>query len=329
MSLFDEIQNDLIHEPDLSKILRRAKILAYKLGNDSFKQWVENEINGYDNDDPLPKYRILSVASMADLLVGNYVANNQSIPLLLIPAEIRNHFEKLEMFQGIKELESLMAQAQTSGGFLKMQIRAELYQFVHGKIYLNSQCIRAWRLLNSGKIEQIIETTKTNLLSFILELAEQYPELKEDSYSNGNISNEEIGQVFNNCIFEGISYIGNATNLKIRGGDMSTFDQRNQNVNTQYNAAGNMNFEDTQLFEEKIDKLIALVETSSLNTVQKIQTKSDIQAIKELASVEKSPEVVESAHSKIEAVENSFKMTSDMASLGMISLDFMKKKFEK
>jgi hypothetical protein len=70
-------------------------------------------------------------------------------------------------------------------------------------------------------------------------------------------------------------------------------------------------------FTDAIKKLLDLVESSSLTPVQKIKTKSDIQTIQELAALEKSPEVIEAANSKIEAVKEVISMTADMTSLGM------------
>ena len=56
-SVFDKIQDDILGATDLSLILRKAKVLAYKLKNQEFKDWVEHELNGYDENDLLPEYR--------------------------------------------------------------------------------------------------------------------------------------------------------------------------------------------------------------------------------------------------------------------------------
>ena len=49
MSLLNEIQCDLLNDSiKTSSILRKAYILARKLGDDNFLAWVDNELNGYD-----------------------------------------------------------------------------------------------------------------------------------------------------------------------------------------------------------------------------------------------------------------------------------------
>jgi hypothetical protein len=41
----------------LSDLLRKAKILAVRLGNRRLEEWVDRELNGYSTSDPLPPYR--------------------------------------------------------------------------------------------------------------------------------------------------------------------------------------------------------------------------------------------------------------------------------
>jgi hypothetical protein len=45
---------------DLPSLLRMCMLLAYRLGNDELNKWVESELDGYKDDDPLPNYRKLS-----------------------------------------------------------------------------------------------------------------------------------------------------------------------------------------------------------------------------------------------------------------------------
>ena len=64
MSLLREIQNDAVNSNvKVSDLLRKCKILAYRLGNNDFKSWVEFELNGYSKIEILPNYRVLKVNS--------------------------------------------------------------------------------------------------------------------------------------------------------------------------------------------------------------------------------------------------------------------------
>ena len=196
MSIFDEIQNDIINNIDLSIILLKAKVLAYKLKNQEFKDWIENELNGYNNNDLLPYYRELSVAAQGNFWNGSWQINNQLIPITIIPKEFHSYFSEYKMFQGIKELESLIETLKKNNeDALRITIPSDLHSFLHYRVFNNLQCIDAWRLVSGGQITQIIATTRNALLNFILELSDRYPEIESDSYSAGKIPNEQIRQV--------------------------------------------------------------------------------------------------------------------------------------
>jgi hypothetical protein len=50
--LIQSIQQDILStNVSLTNILLKAKVLAYQLKNDEFKQWVKNELDGYDSID--------------------------------------------------------------------------------------------------------------------------------------------------------------------------------------------------------------------------------------------------------------------------------------
>ena len=62
MSLLREIQSAAVDaNVDVTVVLRKCKVLAARLGNEDFKLWVENELNGYKSKDTLPEYRIFQV----------------------------------------------------------------------------------------------------------------------------------------------------------------------------------------------------------------------------------------------------------------------------
>ena len=53
-----ELQKDIIENKiDTISILRKAKLIATKLNLVDFKQWIDHELNGYENYDDIPEYR--------------------------------------------------------------------------------------------------------------------------------------------------------------------------------------------------------------------------------------------------------------------------------
>lgn len=69
--MIKELIKDLVYENiDLSQGLTRAKLIAYKLNNTQFKDWLTTELNGYsDQKDDLPKYRKIPCQLFAELFV--------------------------------------------------------------------------------------------------------------------------------------------------------------------------------------------------------------------------------------------------------------------
>jgi AbiTii len=256
MSLFDEIQDDIIGNEDLSVILRKAKVLAYKLKNKEFKDWIENELTGYAGK-PLPEYRKLPAFPRGQFII-NTTGQIDDAPILLnnIENNLHSYFQKCRFRHGIKELESLSNEGSNSLiVFLPTEILSSLSE---GRIYTDAECLNAWLVVAKSSVKQILDTTRNNLLNFILELADKYPEIKEIKSNTDltrRIPNDQITHVFNNCIFGDRNNIGSSGEQIILGDNMTVFDQRGQNVQTQYNAAGDINFSSVQNSVEFVAEL--------------------------------------------------------------------------
>ena len=109
--LMEGIQTDIL-DPSipLSSVLRKAKVLAYRLNNGEFKDWVSQELDGYTGDiDLLPDYRKSSTHSLGDF-VGPFwsTMRNTPIPTLGLSDELDEFAGSLSLFEGIRALESLL-----------------------------------------------------------------------------------------------------------------------------------------------------------------------------------------------------------------------------
>jgi hypothetical protein len=92
--------------------------------------------------------------------------------------------------------------------------------------------------------------------------------------------------------------------------------------NTQTNIVVGSNFEDA------IRQLLAGVEQSQvLSPLQKIRVKSDVQAVNDLARVEKTPEIVTEARSRIDGIQTVLSTTADLVSLGMVVIPILQAVF--
>ena len=91
ITLLTEIQTLLTTpEVDLATVLRKALILASRLGNQEFKEWVQSELQGYPGEAPVPDYRVLHLQSVGTFSgPGGGGMKNAPIPYSNVPEEER------------------------------------------------------------------------------------------------------------------------------------------------------------------------------------------------------------------------------------------------
>lgn len=81
-------------------------------------------------------------------------------------------------------------------------------------------------------------------------------------------------------------------------------------------------------FEQAIRRLLAGIEQSqSLIPLQKIRVRGDVQAVNDLARVEKTPEVVEEANTRIASIQAVLSTTADLVSLGIVVIPILRAAF--
>src|SRR2546423_1803721 len=232
MSLFDEIQNDIVSAVPLSTALRKAKVLAYRLKNQEFKDWVEHELNGYYGEDVLlPQYRRIPTQSFGSFINLGWQGKALAIPTSVLPHEIAETIDKINLKQGIKEIESQIETLDnTKHDTLRYQWPAELLPYLNGTVYQYMNCYEAWSVITKGHLVEILDTTRNKLLTFILELADRYPEVAREDFDNAGrkIPDEQIQRVFNYYILGGKHNIVGSSSAVSQGGNMTVFDQRNQ-----------------------------------------------------------------------------------------------------
>ena len=107
MQLLDEIVTSASgSDEQIAVTLRKCLVLAFKLKNDSLKDWVAHELNGYGNDDPLPNYR-KAHGNAKGLFLGPHTSsiNEQPIPASFPDKEHRCWASEIELRQPIAAYE--------------------------------------------------------------------------------------------------------------------------------------------------------------------------------------------------------------------------------
>lgn len=211
MSLLLDIQNDVIDSNvDISVILRKCKVLAVRLGNEPFENWVDRELNGYKNKKQLPDYRIVQVYSQGNFS-GSFGSglNNADIPFLSIPKKYRENLRKCYFVEPIGYY--INSLKNSKGGNFKEQWPPDLVAYTGGDIYQGMNCMSAWKLIPNASIFSLVEAVRNRILNFVLEIGKEAPDAGEDSPKTQKISPERVSQVFNTTIYGNVGNFSEAS----------------------------------------------------------------------------------------------------------------------
>lgn len=208
MSLLRDIQNaaldSKVHLPDL---LRKCKVLAVRLGNEDLKAWVDSELNGYGGNDSLPSYRSFRVESR-----GNFAGpmgsglNGAPIPLSCLPEHVSEMLFTHHSREPVSAFADLVSRTNSSASF-HVPWPADLVAHVGQDIYENMNCLSAWQVIPRGAIVGILDTVRTRILNFVLEIEADAPDAGEAAPGMHPVSQERINQVFHTEIYGNVGNV--------------------------------------------------------------------------------------------------------------------------
>jgi hypothetical protein len=200
MSLLRQIQDAAIDSSvDLPTLLRKCKVLAARLGNEDFKQWIDNELSGYDRKEDLPEYRILNVNSKGHF-GGPFGSGlrNADIPLMCLPEDFRESLGHSYMMQPVAAMASLVASDKS--GTLQEPWNPDLVAHFGNRIYERMVCMQAWKVIPASAIVAALDTVRTRVLNFVLEIEAQNPAAGEAMSNEKPVPQETVQHIFNTYI---------------------------------------------------------------------------------------------------------------------------------
>ena len=217
MTIIQQLQDDIVNqEVNLTSVLLKAKILAYRLRHDEFKNWVDSELNGYPDEDSIPCYRRYQTHSYGDFFgsLGRHMTN-APIPTLNLPDPLQGFAKEISMIQGVGSLEDMVnSPDMTEYGAVKFAWPPDIVALASRfSIYEDMNLGSAWKLINSGHINQILGMVRNKLLDFVLKLQEQFPELTESNERIGDIPVEQTDRIFNVYISGSQNVVAVGTNI--------------------------------------------------------------------------------------------------------------------
>jgi YD repeat-containing protein len=271
--IINSIQEDILNpNVKLSNILLKAKVLAYQLENDEFKQWIRQEINGYEDEDNIPNYRFIPTNSYGYMTNGYTTATHIPISTFSLPDWLRDQVQVVKFNHGVRSIEEISATMKE----VSFDWPAEWLGILNQTTTNSFQYLQARRPVSSALFTQMLDVIRSKLQDFVLEISGLHWRVGQPAPPS-----EQISHIFNITIAN-----------SAQGGSMSTFDQRGQQVQYQYNAAGNINFAHVQDQRElvvELEKLQTEVEKASQAGVidQSVAVDVEYQLKKALQEVKK------------------------------------------
>jgi len=119
-------------------------LLASKLRNKEFDEWVNNELSGYKNKNQLPNYRILEKVEIRGHFSGAFGSGlqNAHIPPSCLNKDIRESLTSVYLLSGISVYEQLLYNDE---GNFHEAIPSDFLVYFGDKIHENMTCMSAWK----------------------------------------------------------------------------------------------------------------------------------------------------------------------------------------
>ena len=192
MSLLDDIRSDLVNESaTLSNTLRKAKILASSIGLPEFREWVDSELDGYNDRDKVPSYRRFRPTNLGTFAGPfNSGAKNVVLPTYNLPDLVRDLAENLIFFEGVGALEAQASDGRQIKWPQEMIFLArEAIQMSGGMVLVD-----AHQPIPTHIFSGILDQVKNKLLDFVLGLEEN--NVTPEDLANRTVAPEVARSVF-------------------------------------------------------------------------------------------------------------------------------------
>lgn len=199
MKIIEDIIESLTDKSNtLTDILIKTKILAFKLKNQELQDWINNELNGYESNEELPKYRIIHCEIMGTISNGFKQAKNYPIPLSSVSADLRKGMKTVRLGQSISALDEFVHREKSSKMY--MHISPEMYDYMSQDFEGGFVIEYARREIDKVQIIETLTAIKSKLLDFLLKLNQ---ELGDDNISDLNTgkTNDLVSSIFNSSVF--------------------------------------------------------------------------------------------------------------------------------
>ena len=201
MSLLREIQAAAVDDKiSLAVVLRKCTVLAARLGHKEFAEWVQKELNGYENNEDLPSYRVVNCHARGHFS-GPFGSGlqNASIPSACLPEDLRHWAEKVFLNGGVSSYEAL---ANTQESTFSLPWPPNLTMALQRtRIYKGLVLGEGWQEIPAGALVALLDTVRNKILDFALRIEAKDPEAGEAALGMPVLPEETVNQIYHTVIY--------------------------------------------------------------------------------------------------------------------------------
>lgn len=146
------------------------------------------------------------------------------IPLSVLPEKLRDSYRNAYMGKGVSAYVSLIQVDKNEA--LVEEWPMEVAVYFASKAVVDMQCIAAWKEIPVGVIFALLDSVKTRILGFAIDLEREAPDAGDSPVGSHPVSQEKVTQIFNTNIAGPVANLSNASssfsqvaNLSIQTGD--------------------------------------------------------------------------------------------------------------
>jgi len=187
----------------LVTILRMCLVVAAELNNESLRDWATAELNGYKDHLSAPDYRIARVTAKG-FFVGPLGAqiNDQPLSAGVLEKQHRWWATTAYLNESISAYEAMVAGDGKKGAAM-VHWPADLVARYQSKYIQGYVLNRAWQEISIGAIVAVVDTVRTRLLQFALELQSEIGSSDEAAPSP-----ESVERSVQTIIYGGTNLVG-------------------------------------------------------------------------------------------------------------------------
>ena len=195
----------------LSKMLLRLKTLIFELHNDEILEWVNDEINGYDETKDVPEYRKIRGDVTCEIFQINRIIKNFCLPL----NSNNEHIIEITTYPCRDSIAAIERMMNKEDGSLMSIIPMAAYPYLQENVRINGYIQNAKVIYASHQFSDIYSAIKNKVLDILLTLEQESGNLDTYDLNITDTTRQKIIPIILNILYKDNSItIGNNNKIK-------------------------------------------------------------------------------------------------------------------